>query len=142
MTRDELIYKTLERIQDRIKDRMKEMGINATGSASQSLRIKGNELLGNDYIYFLDKGRKPGIFPPVENIQEWVRQKLGVEEKEVNGVAYVIGRKIANEGTEIFKDTSKGLQLDKIIAEEIDEMMKQLPSILKAEALTFLKNVS
>lgn len=93
---------------------------NSTGEAINSLEVKGNELLGAEHIYYLVHGRGPGKFPPVNNIRDWVRNKLGVEDAEVNSIAYLIGKKISEEGTEIYKDKSKGIDIDYMI-----ELMEQ-----------------
>jgi len=70
----------------------------------------------------LEHGRRPGKFPPVTNIRDWVRSKLGIEENKVNSIAYLIGRKIANDGTEVYKDISKGIELDKLVSEALREL--------------------
>lgn len=139
MPYDEVIQKHLNKISDAIKATMSQKGLSATGAAQDSLEVDGNKLLGNDYIYYLDKGRKPGTFPPVDNIRDWVRDKLGItEEKEINQIAYLVGRKIKNEGTEIFKDNSKGIELDSIIEKEMEELMNDISDQAKVEAKTYL----
>lgn len=135
MLYDELTRKHLNRLAGKIKSRMP---VN-TGDAANSLEIKDNALYGNDYIYFLDQGRSPGKFPPVQNIQEWVRSQLGIsDEKEVKQVAFLVGRKIANEGTDIFRNKSKGIRLGELVEETLNELEKELPDQVAAEALTFI----
>lgn len=50
------------------------------------------------YAVYVELGTKPH-FPPVEALEDWVRAKLAVPEKEVHGVALAIARKIAARGT-------------------------------------------
>jgi len=138
MSYDELTYKHLNNLKDKIRDVLRFKNLDNTGDAENSLEISGNELLGNDYIYYLDKGRGSGKFPPVNNIVEWVRSKLGLTGTESKQVAFLVGRKIANEGTEIFKDNSKGIELDKLVDETLKELLKELPDKAAAEALTWL----
>ena len=108
---DEITQKSLNDLKKEIESEMNTKGLNNTKSAVNSLEVRGNALLGNDYIYFLDKGRRPGKFPPVNVMRDYVRSKLGIsEEKQVNSIAFLIGRKIKEQGTNIFKDKSKGLQ--------------------------------
>ena len=118
-----------------IIDRMSEKNLDASGEASNSLEVDGNKLLGADYLYFLDQGRSPGKFPPVDSIREWVSQKLSVPTDEEKSIAFLIGRKIANEGTEIHKNRALGLQLDELIAEMLEDLTKTLPDEMAAVAL-------
>lgn len=55
------------------------------------------------YASWVEFGRGPGKAPPVDVLQRWVhlnRRKLGVKDEDVNSVAFLIGRKIAERGTE------------------------------------------
>ena len=110
----ELIENTVllvEAFNDEIRNDLSSKGIDSSGQAANSIRITktSNSVtsFGIDYLYYLDKGRGPGKFPPPESIKKWV------ESKPVPVHPFVIGRKIAREGTEIFKDNSKGIELDK-----------------------------
>jgi len=47
----------------------------------------------NEYSYYVDKGRKPGKMPPVENIQKWCKLK-GIPE----GAAFAIAKNIGKFG--------------------------------------------
>lgn len=58
-----------------------------------------------DYFKWAENGRRPGKFPPIEKIKEWIRVKP-VLPRQINGklptenqLAYLISRKIALEGT-------------------------------------------
>lgn len=66
------------------------------------------------YYDAVDKGRKAGKQPPVKDIKKWLQQpnvksKFGMEERDLslatlkdyqlNGLAYVIARKIGDKGT-------------------------------------------
>lgn len=54
-----------------------------------------------EYVPVIEYGRKPGgKFPPVDAIRLWVKRKLGVPEKEIDSVAFLVGRHIAKYGTE------------------------------------------
>lgn len=50
------------------------------------------------HAVYVELGTKPH-FPPLEPLQDWVRTKLGLPEKEARGVAYLIARAIAARGT-------------------------------------------
>jgi hypothetical protein len=60
-------------------------------------------------------GREPGKFPPLKPLTDWVEVKLNIyDPKKAKAVAYVIGRKIAREGTNRYKTKKNfaGLNLD------------------------------
>lgn len=60
-----------------------------------------------DYWQHLERGRGPGKFPPVDKIKEWIEVKpvnptplSNGKTPSVEQLSFLIGRKIANEGTE------------------------------------------
>lgn len=60
-----------------------------------------------DYWQFLENGRGPGKFPPVDKIKEWIEVKpvnptplSNGKTPSVEQLSFLISRKIANEGTE------------------------------------------
>ena len=127
----DILLSELEEFNSDIRVRLREKGINNTGAASESLRVqrteKGAASMGNDYIYFLEYGRGSGKFPPVTAMRDWVRTKLGVTEpKEVNRIAYLVGRKIATEGTAIHNDRKKGIQLYELIPKFLVNLQKKI----------------
>lgn len=135
MPYDELTKKHLENLKQDIQTVLAAKNLNDTGQVSQSLEVNGTKLLADDYIYYLDQGRAPGKFPPIRNLREWVMNKLGVSFDESKSIAYLIGRKIAREGTDIFRDHSKGLQLRDLIDNMLDELTQELPEVMAAQAL-------
>lgn len=54
------------------------------------------------YAQYIEYGRGPGRFPPIEAIQNWMTAKHIVprEDRTVPQVSYLIARKIAREGTQ------------------------------------------
>lgn len=59
-----------------------------------------------DYYKWVELGRKPGKFPPIAKIQQWIKDKPIIP-REIGGrlptekqLSYLISRKIANEGIE------------------------------------------
>lgn len=68
------------------------------------------EITLEDYWKYVENGRKSGRFPPIDNILQWIRVK-NILPTEINGklptekqLAYLIGRKIAEEGTKGTED--------------------------------------
>ena len=54
------------------------------------------ELLLNDYVHYIESGRKAGSKPPpIEAIRKWAKKKLG---KEDNSTIFLIRRKIVEDG--------------------------------------------
>lgn len=60
-----------------------------------------------EYWKYVEKGRGAGKFPPLDKIQQWIQTKPVLPRPLKNGklptekqLAYLIGRKIAEEGTE------------------------------------------
>lgn len=139
MPYDELTQKHLENLKKNIQQAMSSKGLDNSGQASQSLEVDGNKLLGANYIYYLDQGRRPGKFPPIRSIQDWILNKLGLDAYgKDKGIAYLVGRKISNEGTDIFKNRAKGIQLDELVDDMLNELYKELPDEVAAEALKWL----
>ena len=141
----ELIKNTellIERFNDNVKDDLSSKGIDNTREASNSLRVETTiqknlvsiKSVGVDYLYYLDQGRKPGKFPPVDVIEQWVATK------PVEIDPYLVGRKIAREGTEIYKDRTKGIRLTikrQYLSREIKE---KAPKWAKKDLLIQIKN--
>lgn len=96
-----------------LKDKLEENGSDATHKLSNSIKdivkFDGKYLTVSiqleDYYKYVENGRKAGKFPPVEKIKEWIKVKpvlpytRGKRLPNENQLAYLIGRKIAREGT-------------------------------------------
>lgn len=74
-------------------------------SLFQEERINDTSVIGVvasplSYVAPVELGRKPGKMPPVDAIEDWVIQKLGVSVEEAPGIALAIARKIKYRGTQ------------------------------------------
>lgn len=84
-----------------------------------------------DYYYWVENGRKPGKFPPVVAIQKWIKQKHlptgnGKKLPTLNQLAFLIGRKIAREGTKGTHDLQITQEtIDRIYQNKIKEAIQQ-----------------
>ena len=102
-----------------------------------------------DYWPYVEKGRGAGRFPPVDKIREWIQVKPIQAIPDVNGripsveqLTFLIGRKIAEEGTEAkpFFEPAKqeaikkfeleielaiDEDIDTYVIEQVDEFMKR-----------------
>lgn len=133
-------------------NRYDELGMRASGDWADSLEATvdglNGKILGLPYTEQLVNGRPPGRFPPPSNIQEWVQQKLGItDDREIKSVAYLVGRKIAESGTNIFERGGSNLlevldddQLFNIYVGEISEYYRiHLNNIFSREIKTLKK---
>lgn len=96
-----------------LKDKLEENGSNATHQLSNSIKdivkFDGKYLTVSiqleDYYKYVENGRKAGKFPPVDAIKKWITIKpvipyaRGKRLPNENQLSYLIGRKIAREGT-------------------------------------------
>ena len=67
-----------------------------------------------DYWYYVENGRKAGKMPPIDNILNWIRVKPVLPRPNAEGklptpqqLAFLIARKIGEEGTEGTQDLRK-----------------------------------
>ena len=77
---------------------------NATGAASESIHIEKSGLLewsiiGNSYLYWINFGRKPGKWPDIKAIKQWVEIKNIGSEEDVDTIAFLIARAIKEKGS-------------------------------------------
>lgn len=111
MTPQETLSKEMEKLQLEFLAKYKEKGMEASGDWGRSLETVVNQsddglLTGSvkafDYSQQLETGRKPGKFPPREAIENWINEKGLAARIEgqisVSSLAFLIARKIANEG--------------------------------------------
>lgn len=95
-----------------------------------------------DYWKWVEEGRAPGKFPPLDKIEEWIRVKPVAPYPDSKGkvpsneqLAFLIGRKIAQEGTEgkhLLEDAMESTRdwmelieegIDKDVREQLDEVL-------------------
>jgi hypothetical protein len=141
-------------VAEMMKEAQIAIGAVASGASLEAYEVviskKNNiDLLTADYILFLIEGRGPGGFPPPGNIEQWIREKGIVPEGiTIKQLAYLIGRKIAQLGTDIYEGRAPGIPLDAILAQAYDnisqpyalEVAEQAGEDLTNSMLTYLKN--
>ncbi len=137
----EATIKEVEKFNDSIRDALSNKDISDTREAANSLFVEHGkdfvQSIGIFYIEFLDTGRAPGKFPPRAPIARWVESKLGISpnDSEFNGIVYVISKKIADLGTTIFRNNSKGIELDK----KIVTLRKNLNEALRESTIATIR---
>ncbi len=133
------------------KERLAQNNSNATYTLSDSMKLSSVEITDDyfsvtieieDYWKYVEEGRGPGKYPPVEKIEEWVERKP-VQPQSINGdtpsvkqLSFLIARKIAERGTtpnpffEITKEET-WKQMEESIYEAIQEdIAEHLESII------------
>lgn len=91
-------------------------------------------LYAADYFKYLIYGRGPGKAPPPDNMLAWVqanpdalaRAKQVFKYITEQGLAYIIGQKIAREGTDIHTGKRPGIDLLGVMEKNIPELLKEL----------------
>lgn len=146
----EALAQYAQAIADKYKTNLESSGRRATGQLITSVNtvvvVNENEfaidLNLEDYWKYVEEGRGAGKFPPPDKILEWIRVKPILPTPLANGklpteqqLAFLIGRKIANEGFEGTHDlqhTMEEVDYEEIIVEALDkDIMGGLDEILQ-----------
>ena len=118
---------------------------NASGKRTSGEFEKGLEtlyqpnkafLFGYEYL----GGRRPGKQPPIKAIEDWIKAKgiKPIEDKmSISSLAYLIARKIANEGTK--KENNLAIYSKVITPERIDSILSKID---KLNANAFIQDVT
>lgn len=127
-----------------IKDQSAK-GIRSSGKSAASLHNvitpTSGSLVGAKYFYQQMFGRKPGKFPPIDDILDWIRSK-GISPRDSKTterqLAFLFARKIAQSGTNIFQRKSEGLD----VKEEIKNLLlKFRKDVVKDFRIDLLKEM-
>jgi ethanolamine ammonia-lyase small subunit len=86
------------------------------------------------YMQYLILGRGPGKFPPPDAMLKFVQNNPQILESArqtysnitEKGLAYLIGRKIAREGTDIYQGKKEGIDLLGVIENTMPDLLKEL----------------
>lgn len=107
MTIKENIEKWSDETRFRIVDEYRSSGREASGEFGNSVEStvietpKGYniKITGAKQAYWMENGRQPGKFPPIDAIRKWVKDK-GIVASNIseNSLSFLIARKIADNG--------------------------------------------
>ena len=136
-------------------------GLDATGVLQASItfepKIIGDflrfQLKMADYYEWADKGRKPGKFPPLKPILDWMKAKgivprnergkrLKTTRKSLENLAFAIRKKIAQKGTiKRFGYKGSNFYTDVIPSEDafVAKVVKRISAAAKQDILVELK---
>lgn len=103
------------------------------GIPVKSLRFETTEEKGTyyaaDYFQYLIYGRGPGKAPTVDKMLAWVNAQPEAQqwrETEKNSLAYVVGQKIAKQGTDIYEGKRPGIDLLGVLEKNMPDLMKTI----------------
>lgn len=130
---DTLLNTLGDRLIDIYRKNLAQTDTNASGALGNTINyiVEKDDLTYSvdinieDYWKYIEEGRRPGKFPSVESIRNWVRIKPVIP-RPFNGklptenqLVYLIGKKIQDEGTE-------GKHLMQLSLEELEMNWMQL----------------
>ena len=125
-------------IQDNIKNKQVTPfgSVHSTGEAEKSLfyRLDANRLIIGStwaYITVLEDGRKPGKFAPPEVIEKWISDKPIASDISKKSLAFLINRKLKEEGSLIYRQGGKSGILSDFTNQEY--VHKHLTQVLQKE---------
>lgn len=140
MTTAEVLKIEFESIKVDLIKKHDELNMRASGDWANSLEsvidekdhITNIKLYGNNYTEQLVLGRKPGKFPPIKAIEKWIYDK-GIravgKEISISSLAFLIARKISQEGTKIYQKGGTDLIESVITPERIQRIINQVSEI-------------
>lgn len=128
-----VLSKEFELLKDDLIKAYDAKGMRASGKFAESLEVKINgltaQLWGESYAQQLETGRKGGKFPPINAIEQWIKDK-GIANKiqgkiSISSLAFLIARKIAQRGwkreeyggVELISEVVTDVRIQKIIDE-------------------------
>lgn len=143
----QIVFEELQDLQTRIADNIVKKGRNASGRTIESMHIdKGDKsitLFGRKAFGTLETGRGPGNVPKgfYGIIKQWVIDKglFFSTDRERNSFAYLVSRKIANEGTKLYRNGGDADIYSKEIPKTISSIKNRLGIMMKAEVVNSIK---
>jgi len=146
----------INKVAELYRKQLADDGVNASGNLSNfttEYEYDGKHFILYfnlaDYWKYAEYGRGPGKFPPLDAIKNWIQVKPIIPVPDVRGkipttnqLAFLIGRKIANEGTQGKHSLTKAMlstKMDSIVneiknalIEDIkEELTKNIKEIIK-----------
>lgn len=123
----ELVSSELEALKQKVIENQKNSGLVASGRTIASMKVEvtedGGVLWGRSPFGTLETGRKPGKVPAGfwKIIRQWMDDK-GIQVQKPDSFAYLVARKIANEGTRLFRNGG----MDDIYSPEVKDTVERV----------------
>jgi hypothetical protein len=129
-------------------------GMRASGKFADTLEVQVTgltaKLFGEDYSQQLETGRKAGRFPPINAIEQWIKDKDIANriqgEISISSLAFLIARKIARNGWK--REEHGGVQLisevvtDQRIQNIIDEVGAEQALIYSTQIIKLVNEIA
>jgi hypothetical protein len=131
----EVLRTEFKQIEEELIQKHFELGMSSSGKWRKSLKtevyLKDNnrlvaQITGLNYTEQLAFGRRPGKFPPISAIEQWIKDKpINFIETEISisSLAFLIARKIATEGTKYFQQGGTDLIQSVVTPERIQRIL-------------------
>lgn len=119
--------------------------VNASGDLADSVHYDIKDAVlrvyALSYIYYVENGRKPGKRPPTKPIEKWIVDKgLILRDISVKSLAYLIARKIGEEGTTAFKQGGTKLLSDIVDGEIRGQIQSELILTFKEKTNALIRS--
>lgn len=136
-----IIFEELEDLRKRIISNIDSTGRKASGRTSGSMHTDVSEnrgiLFGRMAFETLETGRKPGKVPAgfYQIIKQWVIDK-GISfdsQSERNSFAYLVSRKIAREGTQLYRTGAEADVYTTEVPDTIERIKDRVGFLMRLE---------
>lgn len=137
------IFSLLTALRNGIEQNYVQMGLIASGNFGRELELVINknsaQILAPRYVGAMESGRRPGGFPPLAVIRQWIIDKNRQGANIPESAAFPIARKIAQQGIVVPNEFNDGGVVSTIITQErIDSMKDEVVNIIRSEILDVL----
>lgn len=119
-------------------------GMRSSGKWADSLEVIADEntvvLMGEEYSQQLETGRQAGKFPPIADIKKWILDKgifnSALQKISLSSLAFLIARKIANNGWK--RERFGGVELisSVVTAERMQKIIDEVGNVMMVEIST------
>ena len=128
-----------------LTNQLKIEGKEASGSLIKSLQYRVDQnyktpilsILANDYLTYVDQGRRPGAkMPPSNQLLDWVKERgIKIKGQTDGQTAFVIARSIGIKG---IKPTNV---IDKTTQIVMDKELKNVAEASRQDVIDMIKNI-
>ena len=147
-TTQQILSQEFDKLRIDLISKHKQLGMKASGKWENELEVltstNNAKIVGEGYTNQLVNGRKPGKFPPVDAIKQWIVDKGIVNNIKgnisVSSLAFLIARKIAKSGTKYFKQGGTDLIDGVVTNARIQSIIDKVGAELTFTLVTKLEN--
>lgn len=140
-TSREILNEELTALKERIASNIMSAGMNASGRTIASMRVEVDEkegtLFGRRAFEVLESGRRPGRVPRAfyQIIYQWAVDKR-IHVRNLKSFAYLTARKIAREGTLLYREGGRNDIYTPEIRECIENVRKRGIAMIQSQIQT------